>query len=246
MIGKTGKAFYITGDTHGDQLLWDKYISSFLMPNDTIIVLGDFGMGFFDEKYRTEEEFFDYIEEQEYTVLFCDGNHENFEKLKRYDISIWNEGRAQIIRKNLIHLMRGEIYKIDGKRVFVFGGGFSVDKQYRVPGQSWWPDEMPNDSEYENARLHLQACNGKVDYILTHTAPADTVEYLSHLRLGIKNNVLEEYPLTGFLNGIQYTVQYEKWYFGHFHVDRELWRNQYALLDAIRELHTGELVKMRV
>ena len=95
-------------------------------------------------------------------------------------------------------------------------------------------------------RTVVEPCLFVVDYILTHTAPADTVEYLSHLRLGIKNNVLEEYPLTGFLNGIQHTVQYEKWYFGHFHVDRELWRNQYALLDAIRELHTGELVKMRV
>ena len=145
----------------------------------------------------------------------------------------------------MIHLMRGEIYEIDDKKVFVMGGGYSLDKKFRIPGRTWWPQEMPNDAEYRNASKNLEKCGFKVDYILTHTAPAETVEYLSRLNFGIKNSVVEELPLTGFLQWIVENVYYEKWYFGHFHIDAELWKNQYAVLDAIREIHTGEFTKKR-
>ena len=38
---------YVTGDTHGDQVLWDACINNSLNDGNTIIVLGDFGFGFF-------------------------------------------------------------------------------------------------------------------------------------------------------------------------------------------------------
>lgn len=240
------RGFCITGDTHGNQMLWDVCINSFLKPGDTITVLGDFGVGFFDGRYWTEEMFYDYLEEQPYMVLFCDGNHENFEKLKNYDICDWNGGKVRFIRKNVIHLLRGEVYEIAGKKIFVFGGGYSIDKDFRIPGKSWWAEEMPCDAEYENATKNLAACGYKVDYIFTHTAPANTVEYMSRMNMGIKNTVTEEAPLTGFLQWVEEKTEYRKWYFGHFHIDRELWKNQIAVLDAIRDLETGEILKMRM
>ena len=164
---------YVTGDIHGDQILWDACISNFLKEGDNIIVLGDFGIGFFDGRYWTEEMFYDYLAEQKYTVLFVDGNHENFEKLNSFPVDQWHGGRVQFIRSNVIHLMRGEIYDIDGKKIFCFGGGYSLDKDYRVPGRTWWPQEMPDDGEYRNATKNLEECGFTVDYILTHTAPAD-------------------------------------------------------------------------
>lgn len=60
---------YVTGDIHGDQILWDACISDFLKEGDNIIVLGDFGIGFFDGRYWPEEMFYDYLSEQKYTVL---------------------------------------------------------------------------------------------------------------------------------------------------------------------------------
>ena len=236
---------YVTGDTHGNQILWDLCLTSFLKPGDTIIVLGDFGIGFFDGKYWPEEMFFDYLAEQLYTVLFVDGNHENFEKLNYYEVSEWNGGRVHRIRPTVIHLMRGEIYEIEGKKVFAFGGGYSLDRDFRVPGRTWWPEEMPNNEEYKNASEHLKAAGFKVNYILTHTAPVNTVEYMSRLRMGIESTVMEEAPLTSYLQWVEENTSYDKWYFGHFHIDRELWRDQYALQDDIRELHSGEIVKTR-
>ena len=120
-----------------------------------------------------------------------------------------------------------------------------MDRDYRVPGRSWWPQEMPGNEEYKNATKNLETSDFKVDYVLTHTAPADTVEYMSRLNLGIKNTVVEEFRLTGYLQWVVEKVSYGKWYFGHFHIDAELWHNQYAVLDGIRDLHTGELLKNR-
>ena len=236
---------YITGDLHGNQVLWYQSINSFLENGDIIIIPGDFGVGFFDGRYWPEEMFYNFLAEQEYTVLFIDGNHENFDKLKNYPISVWHGGKVQFIRKNVIHLMRGEIYDIDGKTFFCFGGGYSLDKDYRVPGRTWWSDEMPNEEEYRRATKSLEASNRKVDYILTHTAPADTVEYMSRMNLGIVNTIAEELPLTNYLQWICENVTYDKWYFGHFHIDKTLWRNQFAVFDAIRHIETGEIKKIR-
>lgn len=237
--------FYITGDTHRNQYKWVEQIEPILSPADKILVCGDFGVGFWNGRYWTEEMFYDFLEKQKYSVLFTDGNHEDFPKLYNYPVEIWNGGRVHKIRKNVIHLMRGEIYSIDGHSIFVMGGGYSIDKYRRTEGISWWSQEMPSE-EYQNALSNLKQVNYQVDYIITHTAPSETVYYLSTLRhLGIKNNVTEELPLTTFLDNVQHKVLYRHWYFGHFHVDVELWKNQTAIFNSVRELVSGRNIRQR-
>ena len=46
--------------------------------------------------------------------------------------------------------MRGEVFKINDKVFFVMGGGYSIDKVIRIPGKSWWEEEMPAKEEYDN------------------------------------------------------------------------------------------------
>ena len=116
------------------------------------------------------------------------------------------------------------------------GGGYSLDKNLRVPGQTWWPEEMPDEAEYKNALKNLKAYEFKVDYILTHTAPNDTVEYMSHMGRGIKSAVVEELPLNGFLRWIEDSVEYKKWYFGHFHQNKTLLGKYTVLLDKMVKL----------
>lgn len=236
--------FYITGDTHGNQIKWVEQIAPVLSPGDTLLVCGDFGVGFWDGPYWSEETFFDYLSGQAYTVLFIDGNHENFEKLNGYPVEIWCGGRVHRLRHNLIHLMRGEVYGLDGHSVFVMGGGYSMDKCLRTAGVSWWPEEMPSEEEYRNASANLEKVKHQVDYMITHTAPSESVYYLSTLRrLGIKNTVTEELPLTTFLDGLQRRVAYRHWYFGHFHADAALWRNQTAIFNSLWELESGKCVR---
>lgn len=107
------------------------------------------------------------------------------------------------IRPNVLHLMRGEVFNIEGRSFFVMGGGYSIDKYRRTERVSWWHQEMPSEEEYNNALEDLRKVDFKVDYIITHTAPSEIVYYLSTLRsLGIKNDVVQEQPLTSFLDEI--------------------------------------------
>lgn len=231
---------YVTGDTHGDQREWQA-IDALLQPGDTIITAGDFGYLWFGS--RSERIFFDLLAKKPYTVLFADGNHEHFDLLYTLPIREWHGGRVHFLRRNVIHLMRGEIYEIEGKRMFVFGGGYSIDKARREPGVSWWPEELPSEEEYQNAENHLREANRRVDYIITHTAPAESVFYLSRIpKYGIRNDVTEDARLTNFLDWVASETGYLKWYFGHYHVDAEIWGGQYAVLHAIRELETGRIV----
>ncbi len=234
---------YVTGDLHGSEGRWMEQVDPLLKAGDTIIICGDFGVGFWYGFYRNEEQFYDWLETRPYTVLFCDGNHCNFERLYAYPGGEWNNGRVHFIRRNVIHLMRGEIYDIGGKKFFPMGGGFSMDRALRREGISWWPQEMPSQKEYGNARENLARHGYKVDYIITHTAPYETVYALSmRPDLGILGDVMEERELGIFLDWVQGKVSYRRWYFGHFHVDAELFRSQTAVFRNIRELETGRIV----
>ena len=76
-----------------------------------------------------------------------------------------------MIRPNLIHLMRGQIFDIDGEKFFTFGGGLSIDKTRRIAYVSWWPEEEPSHNEINEALDNLEKVGNKVDYIITHGLP---------------------------------------------------------------------------
>lgn len=234
---------YVTGDTHGNQHEWQS-IDALLQPGDTIIITGDFGYLWCGS--RREKQFFDQLAKKPYTVLFIDGNHENFDLLHALPIENWHGGRVHFLRPNLIHLMRGEVYEIEGKRVFVFGGGYSLDKARRKPGVSWWPEELPSQEEICNAEEKLRALREQgrpLDFIITHIAPSDALDYLSCVNRDIRNVLFpEEMELVSALNRLSLNWNWKMWYFGHLHVDVELMGKYIALLHAVRELETGTIV----
>lgn len=222
---------YVTGDTHGDFARFDSV--RFPQQNemsraDYVIVCGDFGGLFYGGK--TDERKLDALSQKNFTLLFLDGNHENFPILNSFPVSDWMGGRVHRIRENVIHLMRGEVFSIDGQSFFVMGGGHSFDKMLRVKDLDWWEEEMPSDAEYKNAVSNLTAVDFKTDYILTHTAPLDTLHFLA-TPFGHGHN--PELTLNSFLEWVRENVSYKHWYFGHFHVEKTLWRNQMALYDGI-------------
>ena len=104
---------------------------------------------------------------------------------------------------------------------------------------------MPIKDEYDNAKENLKKVNYTVDYVVTHTAPYESIYYLStNGNYGIKKLVDEEFPLTSFFDELQRKLSYKHWYFGHLHIDAEIWRAQTAMLSTIRELKTGKVVKI--
>lgn len=235
---------YITGDTHGEEARFkytDSVMDKTLKSSDKLVVCGDFGY-LSDDSYM-ERLFLRYLADSKpYQILWVDGNHENFDLLDTYPVEEWCGGKVHIIRRDkegnpkIIHLMRGQVFEIEGKKIFTFGGAYSIDKYMRTPQRSWWPQEMPTDEEMKEAALNLEKHKFKVDYIITHTAPEDTMS-LFH------PNHLEEKPLNNFLEWVRENVTYTRWYFGHLHQDIDLWRNQTVLWFQLRNMETNEIVE---
>ena len=48
--------------------------------------------------------------------VFIDGNHENYDRLSAYPVTEWRGGKVHRIADNILHLMRGQVFEIDGVR----------------------------------------------------------------------------------------------------------------------------------
>lgn len=220
----------ITGDTHGtfDLAKLKTYCLTHKTDDKYILILGDCGVcfhnGLKDEIIKKALEGLPCK-----NILFLDGNHENFDLLNSYEVKEWNGGKVHFISDKIIHLMRGQVYEIEKKKWFVFGGGNSIDKQWRIEGRSWWRDEMPSKEEYEEGLNNLEKTGNKVDYILTHTAPYSICRQLvNHMYSG-------EEELQQYFDVIKDAVEFKEWYFGHWHMDRTI-ENFHAMFNLVKEI----------
>lgn len=230
----------LTGDIHGDREVFIKpqyseytYLDdrndhfddwqiapafSHLSKEDTVIVCGDFG--YIWTGSQDEEAFLDALSRKiPFKLLFVDGNHENFDLLYQYPEMNWCGGRIHYVRQNVYHLMRGEIFEIDGFKVFALGGAASTDTMYRVPGVSWWPQEVPTYGEIEHARANLKKHDNCVDLIVTH---AVRVEIARRYRGTNYKETFSDHAFTDFLEEIAVNVEHKAWVHGHYHVNQRL------------------------
>ncbi len=224
---------YITGDTHGEQnRILQIEEKTGIGEGDHLIVCGDFGYLFRDDP--TENGFLDDLERRPYTVCFLDGNHENFNAIYSYPTETWNGGRIHRIRQNVIHLMRGQVFDLGGKRFFTMGGAYSIDKYMRLENVSWWKEELPTSPEYREAAANLKEAGWRVDHILTHTAPTEIVRRMGH------SPDAHDAELCGFLEWIMHEAEFKRWFFGHWHTDEEVYGRFRALYYDIVEVNTNE------
>ena len=236
---------YLTGDTHGDIDIgklsrnnWKQ--EKTLTDKDYLIILGDFGLPFLDKEIQDDgspakgsyKYWIKWLSEKQYTILWVDGNHENFNFWKKQPVSEWHGGKVQIHphAKNILHLMRGEIYDIEGKSYLSFGGAPSQDKECRINQIDWWPEEEASYAEMQNAIDHLEQHQNKVDFILTHTIPKTWMEK--------KFQYETSSPTEKFLDELANRVDYKIWFAGHFHMNA-LFPEQkaYVLYNAIYDMN---------
>lgn len=114
--------------------------------------------------------------------------------------------------------MRGQIFIIENLKFFTFGGAKSSDIEYREEGVSWWKEEMPTQKEYDEGSQNLEKNDWIVDYIITHTCPAEIQKIL--IERFDKN--LEYTELNQYLSEINAKTKFKHWYFGHNHIDENL------------------------
>ncbi|EGL17496.1 MULTISPECIES: metallophosphoesterase family protein [unclassified Paenibacillus] len=196
---------YITGDIHGTISVGSRLNKrnfpeqKSLTKKDCVIIAGDFGLIW--DGSREDQYWLKWLhKEKPFTTLFIDGNHENFDLLEQYPVEIWNGGKVHKINSSVIHLMRGQVFTIENKKFFTFGGAASHDKEYRKEGKSWWKREMPSKDEYE--------------------------EGLENLKRSLFSIHMERDEMHPYFYEIEKKLKYKRWYFGHFHQNVELTRNK--------------------
>jgi Icc-related predicted phosphoesterase len=167
--------YLIVGDVHGDLSFASRMVRvAKAHAIDTIIQVGDFGI-------------WDHMEEGTYFLdtlnvnsvnrgvkwVFVPGNHENYDRLEEYSSRSdyvgsqfrTEEGFVQI-RSNILYTQKVNKWTWDGVTFKAVGGAHSIDKDWRTPGKSWWPQETLTDDQ-----LNWAAQLGEADVLLTHDCP---------------------------------------------------------------------------
>ena len=241
---------YVTGDCHGDyrRFSTDNFPEQKEMTGeDYVIVCGDFG---YWDASQEQKWWRKWLSEKPFTLLWVDGNHENYDMLSQLPVESWKGGKIQRVEKNVFHLMRGQIYEIDGRTIFSFGGARSHDIQdgilepdapdyrekykrlqqkralFRVNHISWWKEEMPDKEQMEEGRKNLSAAGWKVDYMITHCA-STSVQAL------VGRGFYKPDMLTDYLEEIRQKCRYKRWFFGHYHDNQNVTEKDLLLYEQI-------------
>lgn len=219
---------YITGDCHANFERFNKSIfpeQEEMTKDDFVIICGDFG-GVWSKGEESNEE----------TMLL--------------DWLEWKGGKVHKIRPSVIHLMRGQIFTIDEKKIFTFGGAKSHDisggilepddidfekkrkelnqgfKPYRINHISWWKQELPTEEEMEEGRRNLEAIGNKVDFIVTHCCASST-EVL------VGGGMYKSDYLNGYFEELRQKVTFQKWFFGHYHGNKNVNAQEILIYEQI-------------
>lgn len=247
---------WITGDTHADfsRLHQPLPAPKRYRPSrkDYLIICGDFGGIWASSPEQTIA--LNRLARLPFTILFLDGNHENYDMLKQFPVRKWNGGRVHVIRENVLHLLRGQVFTLEGKTFFTMGGAAchdiqdgvldpadwefdakyrefrSRDKFFRIKHYTWWEEELPCEAELEEGLCALSAHGHRVDYILTHCAPTRLQNQIASV---LGNDTYPVNTLTEYLQRIFDQCAYSHWFCGHYHRPMELSPTFHVLYEPI-------------
>jgi predicted phosphodiesterase len=222
-------AIYVTGDTHGkfSKISNRNFkIAKKLTKKDYLIILGDFGLLWEYLPSKEEKYWLKFLNSRNFVVLFIDGNHEHHIRLKNIpEIKMFN-GKVGKVSDNIFHLKRGEIYTIDNKKIFCFGGAKSVDKHLRIEHISWWKEELPTYEEINHAFDNLEKNDYTVDYIFAHSAPIKIVKKAFPIYFDFNC------PTGKLLDEICNKTNFKHFYCGHFHENLDF-ENYHFIYDQV-------------
>lgn len=248
----------ITGDTHGSPLDMRKFsVKQFkkgkeLTRDDFIIICGDFGFLWEQQESEEEKYWLDWLNDKPWTTLWLDGNHENFDRIYTLPTEQRYGSDVGVVRNNVLHLRRGNIYTLGGHSFFCMGGGLSIDKHYRLkfeegyrrgvlkakpkPRSCWWPEEYPSPEEWANAYKNLHAVDYRVDYVISHVPPYRVLDYY----FGYSHHNKLDYDTVGInLQDMCDLLRFKMWYHGHMHLDIQRHPKFQAVYHEIVEVGEG-------
>ena len=185
------------------------------------VILGDGGF-LWPGNEKTDEYNLKVLAHREFPVLCVVGNHDPI--LGRDDLQEVDVGLGDAVYQvapNVYYLKRGKVYDVDGFKFLVLGGALSVDRSYRVPGESWWPREYWSEEE-KNDVLELVEHDDTFDYVLSHTGPHRVNVKIFERTFGESSPDAKKFTdEVALLNDmIDARIKHRGWWCGHWHVDK--------------------------
>lgn len=218
----------VAGDWHGNtawatsliKVVSNDYLSD--QPYPLFLQLGDFGIwpGVGGSNYR--EKVSKAITKTGSKLFFIDGNHEKhpwlIDRAKKHTVQSCPEddilhGAVRCYHDSEFYwLPRGKRWDWHGRKWLALGGATSLDRQWRVDGESWWKEEAITPEQ-----VQFVIDGGHADVMVTHECP-DMVNH-SHPNYGFPqediNKAKEHQKL---LQKVVDEVKPEYLMHGHFHV----------------------------
>ena len=137
---------FVIGDVHGDfkglgVILKFLTQNNHTDKNDVLIVAGDCGFVWTDSNSERKER--KHLCSFPITIMVVLGNHENYDIIEKFETT-YKYG-AECYKDNssdIYYIKNGEVLTIGDKRIWTYGGGLSIDKDYRLHyGKSTWHTE---------------------------------------------------------------------------------------------------------
>ncbi|WP_354568492.1 metallophosphoesterase [Glaciihabitans sp. UYNi722] len=149
-------------------------------------------------------------------IVVTTGNHEDWSYLwKLFDQA--GAGMPGPIRSHVSVLPRGYRWTQRNQVLMSFGGTASIDRYWRVPGVSWWPEELPTEED-----IVAVTNGGRVDMLITHDSPNPATPKVASIRAthGSWEPPAIAYAETGaaIITRVWEATQPKLLVHGHFHV----------------------------
>lgn len=226
---------YVTGDTHGSYSRIAAFCNEqHLGVDDVIIVLGDTGLNYYGDE-RDVKKKRKVSTQVSATLAFIHGNHDlRPETISSYEKLKWKGGMVYQEQEflNLVFLKDGELFELDGQKVMVAGGAYSVDKAYRLQqGYKWFADEQPSPEIKAQVEDKLAQNDWVVDVMLTHTCPLK-YEPKEALFASIDQRKVDK-STEQWLDTLEDRLVYKRWFCGHFHIDKRIDKISFLFKDIV-------------
>ena len=206
---------HILGDIHGNFTKLN--FKAMSLKDDTIIQVGDFGVGFRSRKHMDEmmEALNLSLSVGNNKLLVIRGNHDD----PSYFVGNYNFSNIEFLPDYTVR-------RIENKNYLFVGGAISIDRISRKEGVSYWKDER-----FILDLDKINAIQENIDVVITHSSPTfcqpvgfnDLVWHYIHLDPPLYHELLQE---RDDLEKMYDTLRLkghmlEYWLYGHFHFTKE-------------------------
>jgi hypothetical protein len=185
----------VIGDVHGGFRQYKRLIKG--VPAS--IQVGDMGVGFM--RIRAGIERSDGAGDVQYLA-----NPPHYAMLPRHRFIRGNHDNPGVCRRHSQWIPDGHV---EGHTMFI-GGALSIDRQWRVEGYDWWPEEQLAESDWDWIIRDYLRIQPKA--MITHECPADIAPLLN------SHHSNERTRTNNSLQLMWEAHQPELWIFGHHHV----------------------------